>query len=225
MTTALMFYSLLFMRFAIVVQPRNLLLFACHITNETAQCVQMGRFIDYWFVKSEEQRERIRESFRMPIDRFLKHSFMLCVFEPHFKANVHLEKPMQVEEQALHIKATAAGFQVLNHYFKEVPLEAARLRTAGPHTASNRITRWFEGKVVLSCAIGLKLIELICLAKYLKGTVMRMTKIAWKLEVSGLKKQCFQLSELSNSSDSTKQTLNIVQIYRYWNVGVPVARL
>ncbi|OON15503.1 hypothetical protein X801_08694, partial [Opisthorchis viverrini] len=33
-------------------------------------------------------------------------------------ANVHLEKPMQVEEQALHIKATAAGFQVLNHYFK-----------------------------------------------------------------------------------------------------------
>ncbi|OON15504.1 hypothetical protein X801_08695 [Opisthorchis viverrini] len=78
MTTALMFYSLLFMRFAIVVQPRNLLLFACHITNETAQCVQMGRFIDYWyvarslsisirFVKSEEQRERIRESFRMPV--------------------------------------------------------------------------------------------------------------------------------------------------------------
>ncbi|TGZ72360.1 hypothetical protein CRM22_002131 [Opisthorchis felineus] len=67
MTTALMFYSLLFMRFAIVVQPRNLLLFACHITNETAQCVQMGRFIDYWFMKSEEQRERIRQSFHMPV--------------------------------------------------------------------------------------------------------------------------------------------------------------
>ncbi|VDP51924.1 unnamed protein product [Echinostoma caproni] len=47
MTTALIFYSALFMRFAIRVQPRNLLLFACHFTNEAAQLVQMGRFVDF----------------------------------------------------------------------------------------------------------------------------------------------------------------------------------
>uniref|UniRef100_A0A0N7ZB97 Mitochondrial pyruvate carrier n=1 Tax=Scylla olivacea TaxID=85551 RepID=A0A0N7ZB97_SCYOL len=40
MTFALCLYSAIFMRFAIKVQPRNLLLFACHITNETAQIVQ-----------------------------------------------------------------------------------------------------------------------------------------------------------------------------------------
>ncbi|MPC78473.1 Mitochondrial pyruvate carrier 1 [Portunus trituberculatus] len=34
-------YSAIFMRFAIKVQPRNLLLFACHFTNETAQVVQV----------------------------------------------------------------------------------------------------------------------------------------------------------------------------------------
>ncbi|MCP4489616.1 MAG: hypothetical protein GY820_20210, partial [Gammaproteobacteria bacterium] len=37
MTLALCIYSATFMRFAWMVQPRNLLLFACHITNETAQ--------------------------------------------------------------------------------------------------------------------------------------------------------------------------------------------
>merc|ERR1712071_219266 len=37
MTTALCIYSGLFMRFAWQVQPRNLLLFACHVTNEGAQ--------------------------------------------------------------------------------------------------------------------------------------------------------------------------------------------
>jgi len=47
MTLALLIYSSLFMRFAIRVQPRNLLLFACHVTNATAQCVQGYRFINY----------------------------------------------------------------------------------------------------------------------------------------------------------------------------------
>ncbi|KAI8519326.1 pyruvate transporter mpc1 [Branchiostoma belcheri] len=40
MTFALCIYSLLFMRFAWKVQPRNMLLFACHFTNETAQVIQ-----------------------------------------------------------------------------------------------------------------------------------------------------------------------------------------
>nr|CAD7413216.1 unnamed protein product [Timema cristinae] len=37
----------MFMRFSIRVQPRNMLLFACHFTNECAQLVQLGRFIKY----------------------------------------------------------------------------------------------------------------------------------------------------------------------------------
>ncbi|KAJ2364356.1 pyruvate transporter mpc1 [Coemansia sp. RSA 2607] len=47
MTTALTFYSLLFMRFAWMVSPRNYLLFACHATNEAAQLVQLYRFVDF----------------------------------------------------------------------------------------------------------------------------------------------------------------------------------
>ncbi|KAG0057098.1 pyruvate transporter mpc1 [Gryganskiella cystojenkinii] len=47
MTGALTVYSLLFMRFAWMVQPRNYLLFACHATNETAQLVQGYRFLEY----------------------------------------------------------------------------------------------------------------------------------------------------------------------------------
>ena len=41
---ALIVYSALFMRFALKVQPRNMLLFACHFTNETAQIIQLGRW-------------------------------------------------------------------------------------------------------------------------------------------------------------------------------------
>lgn len=43
MTIALCVYSLLFMRFAIRVQPQNMLLFACHATNEAAQLYQLQR--------------------------------------------------------------------------------------------------------------------------------------------------------------------------------------
>lgn len=44
---ALTCYSLLFMRFAYKVQPRNWLLFACHFTNEGAQLIQGSRLIKY----------------------------------------------------------------------------------------------------------------------------------------------------------------------------------
>uniref|UniRef100_A0A4W4EP95 Mitochondrial pyruvate carrier n=1 Tax=Electrophorus electricus TaxID=8005 RepID=A0A4W4EP95_ELEEL len=47
MTFALTCYSLLFMRFAYKVQPRNWLLFTCHFTNEAAQLIQGGRLIKY----------------------------------------------------------------------------------------------------------------------------------------------------------------------------------
>ncbi|XP_035261441.1 mitochondrial pyruvate carrier 1 [Anguilla anguilla] len=53
MTFALTCYSLLFMRFAYKVQPRNWLLFACHITNECAQLVQGGRLINYRMEKKQ----------------------------------------------------------------------------------------------------------------------------------------------------------------------------
>jgi len=49
MTTALSCYSLVFMRFAWRVQPRNYLLFACHAANSTAQIVNETRFVRYWY--------------------------------------------------------------------------------------------------------------------------------------------------------------------------------
>ncbi|XP_013385800.1 mitochondrial pyruvate carrier 1 isoform X2 [Lingula anatina] len=57
MTTALFIYSALFMRFAWKVQPRNLLLFACHFTNDCAQLTQGGRFINYHYIMTDEERE------------------------------------------------------------------------------------------------------------------------------------------------------------------------
>jgi len=47
MTSALCIYSLLFMRFAWMVRPRNILLLTCHISNETVQLIQIGRKI-HW---------------------------------------------------------------------------------------------------------------------------------------------------------------------------------
>lgn len=58
MTTALCIYSGLFMRFAWQVQPRNLLLFACHVTNEGAQLTQLGRYMKYRFSGEEEERKK-----------------------------------------------------------------------------------------------------------------------------------------------------------------------
>ena len=50
MTFALMGYSSVFMRFAWRVQPRNLLLFACHFTNVTAQSTQFIRWLNYHYL-------------------------------------------------------------------------------------------------------------------------------------------------------------------------------
>lgn len=47
MTGVLCVYSLLFMRFAWMVQPRNYLLLACHASNEVAQLNQLQRKIKY----------------------------------------------------------------------------------------------------------------------------------------------------------------------------------
>uniref|UniRef100_A0A2P2I7H7 Mitochondrial pyruvate carrier n=2 Tax=Hirondellea gigas TaxID=1518452 RepID=A0A2P2I7H7_9CRUS len=55
MTFALCLYSAMFMRFAIKVQPRNLLLFSCHITNETLQLMQGYRLIKYEYCGGKEE--------------------------------------------------------------------------------------------------------------------------------------------------------------------------
>ncbi|VEL21100.1 unnamed protein product [Protopolystoma xenopodis] len=65
MTTALFLYSAIFMRFAYKVRPQNNLLLACHIANETAQGIQIYRFMDFWYIKSEKERRDTRECFSL----------------------------------------------------------------------------------------------------------------------------------------------------------------
>ncbi|KAK3393487.1 UPF0041 domain-containing protein, partial [Podospora didyma] len=47
MTLALCIYSATFMRYSLAVQPKNYLLFACHLINEGAQLTQGYRFLNY----------------------------------------------------------------------------------------------------------------------------------------------------------------------------------
>ncbi|TFY57381.1 hypothetical protein EVG20_g8573 [Dentipellis fragilis] len=60
MTTALASYSMVFMRFAWRVQPRNYLLFACHATNAAAQLTQEYRFVNYWYRGGKEEKEKAK---------------------------------------------------------------------------------------------------------------------------------------------------------------------
>ena len=47
---AMCVYSALFMRFALAIQPRNYLLFACHAANETVQLYNLSR----WYGQARE---------------------------------------------------------------------------------------------------------------------------------------------------------------------------
>ncbi|KAK7494752.1 hypothetical protein BaRGS_00013879 [Batillaria attramentaria] len=58
MTAALAVYSMCFMRFAWKVQPRNLLLLACHFTNECAQLTQGARFVHYHYLTPEDHKRK-----------------------------------------------------------------------------------------------------------------------------------------------------------------------
>ncbi|XP_058906199.2 mitochondrial pyruvate carrier 1-like protein [Kogia breviceps] len=49
MMTTLILYSMVFMRFAYLVQPRNLMLMACHGTNVVAQSMQGNRYLIYHY--------------------------------------------------------------------------------------------------------------------------------------------------------------------------------
>ncbi|WWC89410.1 uncharacterized protein L201_004334 [Kwoniella dendrophila CBS 6074] len=62
MSPTLAAYSMIFMRFAWRVQPRNYLLFACHATNAAAQTVQEGRFINYWYFGGRENKKPIEST-------------------------------------------------------------------------------------------------------------------------------------------------------------------
>ncbi|KAH0569158.1 mitochondrial pyruvate carrier 1-like [Cotesia glomerata] len=53
MTLALIVYSMAFLRFAVKVQPRNMLLFGCHTVNLTAQIIQETRFINYHYIQNK----------------------------------------------------------------------------------------------------------------------------------------------------------------------------
>ncbi|KNE69589.1 protein 44-like protein [Allomyces macrogynus ATCC 38327] len=58
MTIAMSVYSILFMRFAWMVKPRNYLLLGVHVTNETAQLIQGYRFANYWYLGGKEHKEK-----------------------------------------------------------------------------------------------------------------------------------------------------------------------
>lgn len=61
MTIALGSYSMVFMRFAMRVTPRNPLLFVCHLTNATAQLTQGYRFMNYhyWGGKTDTPKKLV----------------------------------------------------------------------------------------------------------------------------------------------------------------------
>ncbi|KAI9206478.1 uncharacterized protein BJ171DRAFT_497990 [Polychytrium aggregatum] len=62
MTFALSLYSILFMRFALRVQPVNYLLFACHATNEAAQLCQGYRYINYHYFGGKVAEETTKSA-------------------------------------------------------------------------------------------------------------------------------------------------------------------
>ncbi|XP_068661330.1 mitochondrial pyruvate carrier 1-like isoform X1 [Aristolochia californica] len=63
MTTVLCVYSVLVMRFAWMVQPRNYLLLASHVSNETVQLYQLQRWArSQGFLKMEESEKENSDS-------------------------------------------------------------------------------------------------------------------------------------------------------------------
>ncbi|KAI9053641.1 hypothetical protein LZ554_002595 [Drepanopeziza brunnea f. sp. 'monogermtubi'] len=60
MTGALTIYSATFMRYALAVQPKNYLLFACHFVNEGAQLTQGYRWLQFhkWGGKEEMLKQK-----------------------------------------------------------------------------------------------------------------------------------------------------------------------
>jgi len=55
MTSALAVYSFFFMRWSLAITPPNYPLLLCHICNEAAQLVQLGRWAQYAWGQPKEQ--------------------------------------------------------------------------------------------------------------------------------------------------------------------------
>lgn len=58
MTSALIVYSTVFMRYALAVTPKNYLLFGCHVLNTVAQTGQGFRYINYHYMGGKEKAEK-----------------------------------------------------------------------------------------------------------------------------------------------------------------------
>jgi len=58
-TAALTVYSGTFMRYALAVQPKNYLLFACHFVNFGSQLTQGYRWYDYWYLGGQDRWSKI----------------------------------------------------------------------------------------------------------------------------------------------------------------------
>lgn len=56
MTSSLIVYSAVFMRYATQVRPWNPLLLFCHATNEVAQLIQEYRFVDYHYLGGDKKK-------------------------------------------------------------------------------------------------------------------------------------------------------------------------
>ncbi|KAH0722693.1 hypothetical protein KY285_005214, partial [Solanum tuberosum] len=55
MTAVLCIYSMLCMRFAWMVRPRNHMLLACHAANESVQLYQLSRWLRYRNLQPKEE--------------------------------------------------------------------------------------------------------------------------------------------------------------------------
>ncbi|XBW34888.1 hypothetical protein QEN19_000452 [Hanseniaspora menglaensis] len=61
MTSALIVYSTVFMRYALAVTPKNYLLFGCHVINTAAQAGQGFRYINYHYMGGKEEAAKETE--------------------------------------------------------------------------------------------------------------------------------------------------------------------
>lgn len=62
MTGVLSIYSLLFMRFAWCVQPRNYLLMSCHISNEAVQLYNLQRWYAWYRTEGQQDSEESHQA-------------------------------------------------------------------------------------------------------------------------------------------------------------------
>ncbi|KAF4650756.1 Mitochondrial pyruvate carrier 2 [Perkinsus olseni] len=97
MTGTLCVYSLLFMRFAWMVQPRNYLLLSCHIFNEGVQLIQLGRALKYQ-----------REQKALADQRTQQIAAMRTTTTPSTTASPTTTTPMTSTSKSM-FAATAAG--------------------------------------------------------------------------------------------------------------------